>query len=115
MLITVMHLNLNKLILSTIFSPFVDDFKRDSNLTTLKRYGLGICPSCCNPCEDIEFKPPRMVKWHSGNISRRLQYASEAGVVEVDIWANLGIGETCADTEGEACWWKPIADWLQAP
>ena len=32
-------------------TDFKGDLMRDSNLTTLARYGLGVCPTCCNPCE----------------------------------------------------------------
>ena len=46
-------------------TDFKGDLVRDSNLTTMARYGLGVCPTCCNPCVDVELKPAREVKWNT--------------------------------------------------
>jgi hypothetical protein len=42
---------------------------------TKGRYGVGVCPTCCNPCMDVELKPAREVKWHSANITDRFKFA----------------------------------------
>ena len=96
-------------------TDFEGDLKRDSNLTTMKRYGLGVCPTCCNPCLDVELKPPRQTRWHTKNLTKRFEFATRMGVREVDIWMNTAIGDTCDDSRGDECWWKQIKTWLQAP
>jgi hypothetical protein len=100
-------------------TDFERDLARDSNLTTMKRYGLGVCPTCCNPCIDADVKnssgAPQEVRWHAKNLTARFAYATEMGVREVDIWMNTALGDTCADAEGDGCWWDQIAAWLKAP
>ena len=96
-------------------TDFEGDLKRDSNLTTMKRYGLGVCPTCCNPCLDVELKPPRQTRWHTKNLTKRFDFATRMGVREVDIWMDLAIGDTCDDVRGGDCWWNQVKTWLQTP
>ena len=96
-------------------TDFKGDLVRDSNLTTMRRYGLGVCPTCCNPCLDVELKPPRKVRWNTKNLTTRFDFATRMGVREVNIWMNTALGDTCEDARGEVCWWDQIAAWLKAP
>jgi len=101
---------------------FENNIVHNSNLTGIARYGLGVCPGCCNPCLDTDLGKDskgnfKNVRWHTANLTKRFEFAAAAGVREVDIWTNPGdmaLGDTCADATGDSCWWKQIRDWLKA-
>ena len=101
---------------------FENNLVHNANLTGVARYGLGVCPACCNPCEDTDLGKDskgnyKNVRWHTANLTKRFEFAAAAGVREVDIWTNPGdmaLGDTCADATGDACWWTQIREWLKA-
>ena len=46
-------------------TDFKNDLKRDMTLTG-SRYGMGVCPTCCNPCMDtVRSKGRRTIGFQS--------------------------------------------------
>ena len=59
----------------------------------LSRYGLGVCPGCSKGITSEE-------------VTARLKLAEAANIEEIDVWANVGVGDPDA-----TMWWAALRKW----